>query len=152
MNLDARRFSDESHGYSEQAADVLAQRDGIAWTIFDARIAGIARQFKDFRQAEAIGAVLEADDVQALARATRLPLDALRNTLDEVARHKRAGERDAFGRYFARVPDLAPPYRAVRVTGALFHTQGGLVVVALYFIDKKSITSDQVIPPDRKML
>jgi fumarate reductase flavoprotein subunit len=33
-----------------------------------------------------------------------------------------------FGRDFTRRPALQPPYYAVRVTGALFHTQGGLVV------------------------
>jgi fumarate reductase flavoprotein subunit len=33
-----------------------------------------------------------------------------------------------FGRDFAGVPQLIAPYRAVKVTGALFHTQGGLVV------------------------
>jgi fumarate reductase flavoprotein subunit len=41
------------------------------------------------------------------------------------------GERaDRFGRDFTGHPPLAPPYRAVKVKGALFHTQGGLVVDA----------------------
>jgi len=128
VSLEGRRFSDESHGYSEQAAKVLEQPDGIVWTIFDARIAGIARQFEDFRQAEAAGAVLEAEDLAALAAATRLPGDALRATLEEVARLKAEGATDGFGRGFAGVPQLRPPFHAVRVTGALFHTQGGLVV------------------------
>jgi fumarate reductase flavoprotein subunit len=35
---------------------------------------------------------------------------------------------DPLGRDFRGNKPLAPPYRAVRVTGALFHTQGGLVV------------------------
>ena len=35
--------------------------------------------------------------------------------------------RDKFGRTFAK-DRLAPPYYAVKVTGALFHTQGGLNV------------------------
>jgi fumarate reductase flavoprotein subunit len=128
VNLDGRRFSDESHGYSEQAANVLRQRDGIAWTIFDARIAGTARQFEDFRQAEAAGAILTASTIPALVAATRLPEAALVATLDEVSRLKAEGATDVFGRAFAAVPQLAPPYHAVRVTGALFHTQGGLVV------------------------
>ena len=128
VNLEGRRFSDESHGYSEQAARVLEQPEGIAWTVFDARIAGIARQFEDFRQAEAAGAILEADSIPALAAATRLPEAALAETLAEVGRLKAAGATDAHGRDFAGSPPLVPPYRAVRVTGALFHTQGGLVV------------------------
>ena len=39
-----------------------------------------------------------------------------------------AGRADAFGRTFGRA--LAPPYSAVKVTGALFHTQGGLAIDA----------------------
>jgi fumarate reductase flavoprotein subunit len=38
------RFCDESRGYSEQAKDVIARPGGVvAWMIFDARIATIAR-------------------------------------------------------------------------------------------------------------
>jgi fumarate reductase flavoprotein subunit len=40
----------------------------------------------------------------------------------------RGSARDRFGREFAAKPALAPPYHAIRVTGALFHTQGGLAV------------------------
>ena len=35
---------------------------------------------------------------------------------------------DHFGRNFKEKPALKPPYYAVKVTGALFHTQGGIVV------------------------
>ena len=52
-----RRFSDELQGYSEQAAVVLKDAGGVAFDIFDQRIAEIARQFADFQEAEAIGAV-----------------------------------------------------------------------------------------------
>src|SRR4051794_20082517 len=41
---------------------------------------------------------------------------------------KRSGLTDGFGRCFVGVPELQAPLHAVRVTGALFHTQGGLVV------------------------
>lgn len=128
VNLEGRRFADESHGYSEAAAPLLAQPERLAWTIFDERIAEIARQFADFRQAEAIGAVVAAGDVEGLADVTKLPAGALAETLAQVAADKAAGATDRFGRDFAGSPALVPPYRAVRVTGALFHTQGGLVV------------------------
>jgi fumarate reductase flavoprotein subunit len=128
VNLRGERFADESHGYSEQAAVVLRQREGLAWTIFDARIAGIARQFEDFRQAEALDAILTAETVEDLARQTSLPVDSLKATFEEVDELKQAGGLDRFGRNFAGAPPLQPPYHAVRVTGALFHTQGGLVI------------------------
>jgi fumarate reductase flavoprotein subunit len=128
VNLHGERFSNEMCGYSEQAVVVLGQPGGVAWTVFDARIAGIARQFEDFRQAEALGLILAAPDAGALAAQMRVPEAALRATMAEVAGLARARARDRFGRDFAGVPPLTPPLHAVRVTGALFHTQGGLVV------------------------
>ncbi|MGJ4930165.1 FAD-dependent oxidoreductase [Bradyrhizobium sp. HKCCYLS2038] len=128
VNARGERFSNEASGYSEQAANVLAQPDGIAWTIFDARIAGIAAQFEDFRNAVAHGAVLEAETIADLAAGMRVPAAALAATCNEVAEAKAQQRVDRFGRSFAGVPQLASPYRAVKVTGALFHTQGGLVI------------------------
>lgn len=58
----------------------------------------------------------------------RVPEAALRATLAETEHLKRGGGTDRFGRSFAGQPCLEAPYRAVRVTGALFHTQDGLVV------------------------
>ena len=129
VNKNGERFSDESLGYSEQAAIVLAQPDGLAFDIFDRRIAAVARQFADFRQAEAAGAVIEAPTLELLAARLNLPLAALAQSLAEVEEAKRTGNRDRFGRRFAGAP-LAPPFKAVKVTGALFHTQGGLAVDA----------------------
>ncbi len=128
VNTGGQRFSNEMDGYSEQAAQVLRQPDELAWTIFDERIAGIARQFEDFRQAEATGVILSAPGPAALAAAMRVPAAALQLTLGEVAALKLAGGTDQHGRCFAGSPMLQPPFRAVRVTGALFHTQGGLAV------------------------
>jgi fumarate reductase flavoprotein subunit len=128
VNLSGRRFSDESQGYSEQAAVVLSQTNGLAYDIFDERIAAIARQFDDFRQAERVGAIISAGSIEELARLTRLPEAALSETFAEVDRLKKGIGSDGFGRIFAGKPPLAPPFKAVRVTGALFHTQGGLAI------------------------
>jgi fumarate reductase flavoprotein subunit len=137
VNGDGRRFCDESRGYSEQAADVLRQPGGIAWDVFDARIAGIARQFEDFQSAERGGAVLRADSIEDLAAAMRVPPESFMSEWREVERVKAAGARDRFGR--AIVPDqtLVPPFHAVKVTGALFHTQGGLAVDASARVKRK---------------
>jgi hypothetical protein len=45
--------------------------------------------------------------------------------VEDVAAGKK---KDPFGRDFTTKPPLAPPYRVVKVMGALFHTQGGLEV------------------------
>lgn len=128
VNRAGRRFANEARGYSEHAAEVLKQEDGIAFSIFDARIAGIARQFEDFRQAEAQGAVLEATAPEALARRIGVPEPAFAETFADVEALKRAGGTDQLGRSWAGLAPLAAPLHAVRITGALFHTQGGLVV------------------------
>lgn len=128
VNSDGRRFCDESRGYSEQATDVLRQPGGIAWDVFDARIAAIARQFEDFREAERAGAVLAGKTVAELADKMHLPAVAFATEWAEVERLKTANGRDRFGRQFIAGQSCAPPYHAVKVTGALFHTQGGLAI------------------------
>ncbi|MGO9703023.1 MAG: FAD-dependent oxidoreductase [Xanthobacteraceae bacterium] len=128
VNTSGARFSDESLGYSEQAAVVLAQPDGIAFDIFDERITAIARQFEDFRQAEASGAIIEASTVEQLAERLNLPVPALVQSFTEVEQAKQAGASDRFGRSFANAAPLSPPFKAVKVTGTLFHTQGGVAV------------------------
>ena len=128
VNLAGERFSNEASGYSEQAARVNAQPDRIAWSIFDNRLHRLMLQFDDYQEAVRAGAVVEAADAAELAVRTRLPEDALTATLEGVAEMVAGTATDPFGRDFTGKPPLAPPYRAARVTGALFHTQGGLVV------------------------
>ncbi|MDQ2091816.1 FAD-dependent oxidoreductase [Marimonas arenosa] len=123
VNRDGRRFWNEAQGYSEAARAVLAQPGGEAFAIFDARIATVARQFEDFKRAESAGAIKTADTLDALARKLGLPAAALVETIASIP----LGGTDLFGRSFGLTP-LAAPYCGVRVTGALFHTQGGLQV------------------------
>jgi fumarate reductase flavoprotein subunit len=130
INTMGRRFCDESRGYSEQAADVLGQPGGFAWEIFDDRIAGVARQFEDFRDAERAGAIVSADTIEDLARAIHVPVQVFLTEWREVEDLKSRGRLDRFGRRFAPELKCSAPFRAVKVTGALFHTQGGLAVDA----------------------
>jgi fumarate reductase flavoprotein subunit len=112
VNARGQRFHDETGGYSEAAVAVLAQPGGVAWNVFDERLRALGRGFPDFRDAEAAGAVKRFDDAAALAAHIGCDAETLARTL--------AG---------ARRP-LAPPLYAVKVTGALFHTQGGIDVDA----------------------
>jgi fumarate reductase flavoprotein subunit len=140
VNREGRRFSDETHGYSEQATEVLRQPGGIAWSVFDERIAGVARQFEDFRTAERAGALLTRDDVADLAGAMRVPASAFISEWRGVEALKLASGRDRYGRQFLAEHSCRPPYHAVKVTGALFHTQGGLDVDASGRVRRKDAT------------
>jgi fumarate reductase flavoprotein subunit len=110
VNAAGLRFHDETEGYSEASVKVLAQPGGIAWNLFDDRLLALGRGFPDFVAAEAAGAVRHAADAAALAALIGCDPAVLAETL--------AGTR------------LVAPYRAIRVTGALFHTQGGLDIDA----------------------
>jgi fumarate reductase flavoprotein subunit len=128
VNRGGQRFSDESLGYSEQAAEVMRGADGVAFEVFDARIAGVARQFPDFRDAERVGAMLRAGTIEELAALTGVPGEALRAEFDQIALARNSHSPDRFGRLFHAGSELKPPYLAIKVTGALFHTQGGLMI------------------------
>ncbi|MHA1537976.1 MAG: FAD-dependent oxidoreductase [Alphaproteobacteria bacterium] len=128
VNAHGQRFSNEHEGYSEQAVAVLAQPDKLAWDIYDARLHELGLGFDDYRGANDAGAVLTAATPEALARACGLPEEALAASIAEAQALAQSGAAGPFGRSFDKQAALAPPYYAIKVTGALFHTQGGLVV------------------------
>ncbi len=130
VNREGRRFSDESLGYSEQAAKVNAQPGHVAWSLYDERLHQIMHQFDDYHDALRAGAVMTAQTWDALARTAGLPVEAVLETVREVEAMAKGEAQDAFGRDFTGKPVLSGPFYAVRVTGALFHTQGGLAVDA----------------------
>ena len=130
VNLEGRRFSDESIGYSEQAMEVLEQPEHVAVTVYDQRLHELMHEFNDYREAITAGAVREASTPGELAELFGLPAQALEETLAETAALTRGETTDSFGRDFTGRPELAAPWYGVRVTGALFHTQGGLRVDA----------------------
>ena len=130
VNAEGRRFSNEHQGYSEQSVAVLAQPDGIAWDIIDQRLYDFAQAFPDFQQAIAAGAVKAAASIEALAAVIGVFEAALQETFAEVRANRDVAASDRFGRDFLSKPLLEAPYYAIKVTGALFHTQGGLSIDA----------------------
>lgn len=117
VNGNGERFANEHLGYSEACLPVLEQPGGVAWCIYDERLHQLGMTFPDYREAHAAGAVKPAPDLPKLA-----------DTLRQVESYAEGKARDPFGRDFTTRPKLAPPYYGIKVTGALFHTQGGLVI------------------------
>jgi len=110
INALGKRFHDERVGYSEASVQVLAQQSGIAWNVLDDRLLALGRTFPDVVAAERAGAVRCAHDAAALAGIVGCDVATLAGTL--------------------RGTGLRAPYHAIKVTGALFHTQGGLAIDA----------------------
>ena len=137
LNRHGERFHDETQGYSEAAVNVLAQPGGVAWNVFDGEILKLARSFPDFCDAQALGAVKECADAQALAQLIGcdvISCSAIKSEANYAGGTRARGKIDHPGgvnerkRVFKRL--LEPPFYAVKVTGALFHTQGGLDIDA----------------------
>lgn len=125
INTLGERFHDETQGYSEAAVQVLNQPDGLAWNVFDNQLLRFAQDFPDFVAAQAAGAVKSAADVVSLAAIIGCSVESLEKTMSSVNSSTGA---DAWGRTFKR--PLLGPFHAIKVTGALFHTQGGLNINA----------------------
>ncbi len=128
VNAHGVRFWNEHQGYSEAAEQVLAQPGGVAWNVYDDTIHRFALDFPDYRDAVTAGAIRIAPDAAALAALIGCPPDAIAATLLDTAHSCDLSLQDAHGRRFDPSQRLRPPYRAARVTGALFHTQGGLAI------------------------
>ncbi|WP_433154132.1 FAD-dependent oxidoreductase [Actinomadura nitritigenes] len=127
VDLEGRRFGDETRGYSEYAAELAARPGATGWIVLDETIFHQCEPFKDFRDTVESGVLVWADDADGLAKATGLPAGALAAELETAAAVARGERADGHGRANWERP-LAAPYAAVRVVPALFHTQGGLIV------------------------
>ena len=134
INRFGARFHDETQGYSEAAVQVLNQPDGVAWTVFDNQLLQFAQDFPDFVAAQAAGAVKSAANAESLSAIVGCPAIALDKTMADVNQLAEANAleksdaKDRWGRSFKR--RLEAPFHAIKVTGALFHTQGGLNINA----------------------
>ncbi len=126
VNRAGRRFGDETAGYSEYAASVLTQPGREAWVVFDETVHAACSSFYDYQELLASGAVRWGETAEELAAITGIDVDGLVETV-ETSRLHANGEPDPLGRTFWESP-LGERLAAVKVTGALFHTQGGLLV------------------------
>jgi len=127
INLKGRRFVNEYHGYSEHALDVLSQEGKVAIEVFDERIYRAVENYEDFQKCIQVGAIKKFDTIEDLANFFHLPLEQTVSTHEAFQRAARGEAADELGRTVFGEP-LQPPLYGVKVTGALFHTQGGLRV------------------------
>jgi fumarate reductase flavoprotein subunit len=130
VNLRGERFSNELFDISGQSKVVLAQPNGIAWVIYDDRLRASNLRWPEYQQLTKLGMVKSAPDLASLAGAIGVPAAALQKTVTDSIAFANGQGNDPLGRDFTKNPALssAGPYFAAKVTGALFHTQGGLVV------------------------
>jgi fumarate reductase flavoprotein subunit len=129
VNRQGLRFVREDLGPSALAPHVLGLPEGLALEVFDSGIEARLGQHSAYQQARAAGRIIDAPDLPSLAGRAGVDAAGLAHTLAQVGRWASGNGQDPLGRRrFERV--LQAPYRASWVTGALSHTQGGLLTDA----------------------
>ena len=140
VNTQGIRFENELDDISGQALTILAQPGGYCWIVYDEkRHEKAMARFEEYRSAVSIGTPKIAETVAQLSTLTAIPEDALSETLKATRQLCCNSATDAFGRSFQSEHTLEPPYYAIRVTGALFHSQGGLCVDSEARVKKTSV-------------
>ena len=127
VNANGERFGDETTGYSEFTVKVIAQPESQAWMIYDKAVHEKALPFADYQQMVESGGIRWTDDVAGLASLIGCDEASISATLEGIANFGSGAAVDPLGRTLWP-HDLEPPFTAIKVTGALFHTQGGLSV------------------------
>ncbi|MBV7484071.1 FAD-dependent oxidoreductase [Bordetella sp. BOR01] len=123
MNRQGERFAREDQGYSEFARVVLAQPGQTAVAIFDQRMVDVVARLDHWKDTVSSGAIKSAPTLEELAALFKLPRSSVAHSFAQC----RGDLPDPFGRARLPVPAVGPFHGAV-ITGAMVHTQGGLVV------------------------
>ena len=121
VNQEGNRFMSEYGGYSELSPHVLAQTDHIAYLCFTDAQKEKSVKYPDWEEA---GIVLTGATPAELAAAIGADAATLEKTIAEYQAAIEKGE-DKFNR--AHLPaGFDGPYYAVKITGEIRHTQGGM--------------------------
>lgn len=124
-----RRFVDETKYPGGLGIKMLDLPGKHAYEIFDERIYHLHRDAPGLRNLSGLfdgGLLLRAETVEDLAG--RLAIDAagLTQTIQDYNNSAASGAKDTFGR--ALTQPFSGPFYGIKVTVALYHTQGGLKV------------------------
>lgn len=130
VNRTGARFIDETLDIAGMVHSIASQPDGIGWVVYDAEIEARCAAIPELATLIELRAPKTAQTAEALARLIGAEPETLCATIAAARDAGRTGDADALGRHWGDARPPQPPYRALRVAGALYHTQGGLRVDA----------------------
>jgi fumarate reductase flavoprotein subunit len=128
VNIEGRRFTDESADIAGMVHPVMEQPGDHCWVIFDAGIEERCAYIPETRELKELNAAKSADTIEGLAAQIGVDAVALAATLAEAHAAQAAGVADSQGRTWGADRPPAPTYLALKVVGAIYHTQGGLQI------------------------
>lgn len=130
VNVKGARFTDETADIAGMVHPVMEQPGGHCWVIFDAAIEGRCAYIPETQALKDLNAAKSSDSIEGLAAQIGVDPLTLKLTLNEAQAAQAAGLPDALGRIWGADRPPSPPYRALKVVGAIYHTQGGLQIDA----------------------
>jgi fumarate reductase flavoprotein subunit len=128
VNAAGERFVHETEDISGLVLPIVAQPGGIAWVIYDAGIEARCWYVPETQALAALNAARVGETAAVLAQRIGADAAELEAALAAAWAAAEAGRADGVGRVWG--PDRPPAgaLRALKVRGALYHTQGGLQV------------------------
>ncbi|TVV76540.1 FAD-dependent oxidoreductase [Sphingomonas solaris] len=130
VNKAGARFTDETLDIAGMVHPLASQPDGIGWVIYDERIEARCAAIPELAALIELNAAKVAETPEELARLIGADPAGFAATIAAARSAASKNAPDVMGRDWT---DAAPPrasFRALRVVGALYHTQGGLQVDA----------------------
>lgn len=128
VNQAGGRFVNEAADIAGMVHPVMAQPGGTVWVVFDAAIEAACAYIPETQALIGLNAAKTASDSAGLAAAIGVDPQALAATLEEARTAQAARRPDRFERSWAGDVPPSAPFRALKVRGALYHTQGGLQI------------------------
>jgi len=129
VDAGGKRFVDETQYPGGLGIKMLELPGKQAYEIFDERIYQLHRNAPGLRSLSGYfneGLLLKADTPEKLAGRLAIDAGGLKQTIQDYNDSAASGSKDAFGR--ALPQPFHGPFYGIRVTVALYHTQGGLKV------------------------
>lgn len=128
VNCDGDRFTNEADDIAGMVHPLSQQPGGVGWVIYDERIQSLCRAIPELAELIALNAPKTGDSIKALAASINVDTFRLTRSLEQSAAASDRGNTDDLGRSWSDISAPCVPFRALRVTGAVYHTQGGLEV------------------------
>lgn len=128
VNIEGKRFVDESIDIAGMMLEVLKQPGDHVWVIYDEEIEQRSIYVPEMTELKKLNAPKEADTIEALAEAIKVPPQQLAHELQGINTAQETGEPDSLSRDWSGLHIPHKPFRALKVTGAYYHTQGGLQI------------------------
>jgi fumarate reductase flavoprotein subunit len=123
-----QRFVNEMDDIAGLMIPILARPQGLAWVIFDTAIEQRCAHIPETQALIALSAARRAETAQDLAARIGADPAILEATLQKAWAAAEAGRPDEAGRNWGNDRPPSGELLALKVGGALYHTQGGLQV------------------------